>query len=97
AVHPVRHRDDLPVPGRRAAEGVRDLRADRGRRVRRAAAGGVRLRVAQRSPGMEMTRQRLGGGSGGEFRARQLSARRMLMGELDGPELDQYVQERLWT
>jgi NADH-quinone oxidoreductase subunit B len=46
---------------------------------------------------MEVTRQRLGAGSSGEFRARQLSARRMLNGELDGPELDQYVEERLWT
>jgi NADH-quinone oxidoreductase subunit B len=46
---------------------------------------------------MEVTRQRLGSGSSGEFRARQLSARRMLTGELEGPELDQYVQERLWT
>jgi NADH-quinone oxidoreductase subunit B len=46
---------------------------------------------------MEITRQRLGAGSNGEFRARQLSARRMLNGDLDGPELDQYVEERLWT
>jgi NADH-quinone oxidoreductase subunit B len=46
---------------------------------------------------MEITRQRLGAGSNGDFRARQLSARRMLRGELDGPELDQYVEERLWT
>jgi NADH-quinone oxidoreductase subunit B len=46
---------------------------------------------------MEVTRQQLGSGSSGEFRARQLSARRMLTGELEGPELDQYVQERLWT
>jgi NADH-quinone oxidoreductase subunit B len=46
---------------------------------------------------MEITRQHLGAGSGGEFRARQLSARRMLNGDLDGPELDAYVEERLWT
>jgi NADH-quinone oxidoreductase subunit B len=46
---------------------------------------------------MEMTRQRLGNGADGDFRARQLSARRMLQGELEGPELDAYVEERLWT
>jgi NADH-quinone oxidoreductase subunit B len=46
---------------------------------------------------MEITRQRLGNGANGDFRARQLSARRMLQGELEGPELDQYVEERLWT
>jgi NADH-quinone oxidoreductase subunit B len=46
---------------------------------------------------MEITRRRLGNGANGDFRARQLSARRMLMGELEGPELDQYVEERLWT
>jgi NADH-quinone oxidoreductase subunit B len=46
---------------------------------------------------MEITRQRLGNGPDGDFRARQLSAQRMLRGELEGPELDEYVQERLWT
>ena len=46
---------------------------------------------------MEVTRQRLGNGSQGDFRSRQLSAQRMLRGELEGPELDQYVEERLWT
>jgi NADH-quinone oxidoreductase subunit B len=46
---------------------------------------------------MEITCQRLGNGANGDFRARQLNARRMLHGELEGPELDEYVQERLWT
>jgi NADH-quinone oxidoreductase subunit B len=46
---------------------------------------------------MEITRQPLGNGKDGEFRARQLRAREMLNGELDGPELDKYVEERLWT
>jgi NADH-quinone oxidoreductase subunit B len=46
---------------------------------------------------MEITRQRLGNGADGDFRARQLNARRMLHGELEGPELDAYVEERLWT
>jgi NADH-quinone oxidoreductase subunit B len=42
---------------------------------------------------MEVTRQRLGSGKQGEFRARQLTARRMLNGELDGAELDKHVEE----
>jgi NADH-quinone oxidoreductase subunit B len=46
---------------------------------------------------MEIIRQPLGNGSDGEFRSRQLRARQMLNGELDGPDLDQYVEERLWA
>jgi NADH-quinone oxidoreductase subunit B len=46
---------------------------------------------------MEITRQQLGTGSREEFRSRQLLARQMLSGELDGPELDQYVEERVLT
>jgi NADH-quinone oxidoreductase subunit B len=39
----------------------------------------------------------LGAGRDGDFRARQLSARAMLRGELDGADLDAYVEERVWT
>ena len=46
---------------------------------------------------MEVTRQQLGSGSDHEFRARQLRAREMLRGGLDGPDLDAYVEERLMT
>ena len=46
---------------------------------------------------MEVTRQPLGGGRDGEFRARQLKARQMLHGELDGADLDAYVEERVIT
>ena len=46
---------------------------------------------------MEVRRERLGSGSDGEFRARQLRARSMLRGELDGPDLDAYVEERVIT
>ena len=42
---------------------------------------------------MEVTRQQLGSGKQGEFRARQLTARAMLNGELEGPELEQYVEQ----
>ena len=46
---------------------------------------------------MEVRRERLGGGSDGEFRARQLRARQMLTGDLEGTDLDEYVEERLLT
>ena len=39
----------------------------------------------------------MGNGADHEFRARQLNARQMLRGELDGPELEAYVEERLMT
>ncbi len=44
---------------------------------------------------MEVKRQKLGNGANGEFRARQLAARAMLRGELDGPELEKHVEESL--
>jgi NADH-quinone oxidoreductase subunit B len=46
---------------------------------------------------MEIVRQQLGNGDKGEFRARQLTARRMLTGELENGDLDKYVEERLMT
>jgi NADH-quinone oxidoreductase subunit B len=46
---------------------------------------------------MEVRRERLGAGSDGEFRSRQLRARQMLHGELEGRDLEQYVEERLLT
>jgi NADH-quinone oxidoreductase subunit B len=46
---------------------------------------------------MEVTRQQLGAGSRDEFRARQLRAREMLKGELDGPELERHVEESVLT
>jgi NADH-quinone oxidoreductase subunit B len=44
---------------------------------------------------MEVTRQGLGNKPNGDFRSRQLRARQMLSGDLDGPELEAYVEERL--
>ena len=44
---------------------------------------------------MEVKRQKLGNGAGGEFRARQLAARAILRGELEGPELDKHVEDSL--
>jgi NADH-quinone oxidoreductase subunit B len=46
---------------------------------------------------MEIVRQQLGSGDKGEFRSRQLTARRMLQNELDGPELEEFVEQRLLT
>ena len=46
---------------------------------------------------MEVTRQNLGNGDDGEFRARQLRARDMLRGGLEGEELERYVEERVLT
>jgi NADH-quinone oxidoreductase subunit B len=44
---------------------------------------------------MEVKRQKLGNGAGGDFRSRQLAARAMLRGELEGPELDKHVEDSL--
>ena len=44
---------------------------------------------------MEVKRQKLGNAAGGDFRSRQLAARAMLRGELEGPELDEHVQNSL--
>ena len=46
---------------------------------------------------MEVTRERLGNGAGGDFRSRQLATRRMLKGALDGPELEEHVERSLMT
>ena len=44
---------------------------------------------------MEVTRQGLGNAGDGDFRSRGLRAREMLRGDLDGPEFERYVEERL--
>ena len=46
---------------------------------------------------MEVTRQQLGSGANAEFRARQLRARDMLRGDLEGPELERHVEQSLLT
>jgi NADH-quinone oxidoreductase subunit B len=46
---------------------------------------------------MEVKREALGSGSSGDFRARQLRARDMLRGDLEGPELEQHVEESILT
>ena len=46
---------------------------------------------------MEVTRHQLGSGAEAEFRARQLRARDMLRGDLEGPELEQHVEQSVLT
>ena len=46
---------------------------------------------------MEVTRQRLGNSDDGGFRARQLRAREMLQGQLEGEDLERYVEQRSMT
>src|SRR3954468_6627227 len=97
AVHPVRHRGHIPVPGGDPARRVRDLRAERDHRLHRAAGHRVRIRLAPGGTGVEITRQALGAGSKAEFRSRQLTARSMLKGELEDEDLERYVEESVLT
>jgi NADH-quinone oxidoreductase subunit B len=46
---------------------------------------------------MEIVRQPLGSGKGGDFRSRQLTARRLLNNELEGADLEAYVEEKVLT
>ena len=46
---------------------------------------------------MEIKREALGSGSSGDFRARQLRARDMLRGELEGDELEKHIEESIMT
>ena len=46
---------------------------------------------------MEVKREALGAGSTGDFRARQLRARDMLRGDLEGAELEQHVEQSVLT
>jgi NADH-quinone oxidoreductase subunit B len=46
---------------------------------------------------MEVTRRKLGAGEMEQFRSRQLTARQMLSGDLEGPALEQHVEESVLT
>jgi NADH-quinone oxidoreductase subunit B len=46
---------------------------------------------------VEVVRQKLGSGGAAEFRSQQLRARDMMRGDLEGPELERYVEERIIT
>src|SRR5262249_19633296 len=90
ALHPLRYRGDLPLPGGYPTQGPGYVRASGDHRVHRVAARGLRLRLAERSPRMEVTRQKLD-----DLKIRQHTAQRMLKGDVPDGELEQYVEERL--
>jgi NADH-quinone oxidoreductase subunit B len=46
---------------------------------------------------MEMKRERVGAADGTDFRARQLMSRDMLRGDLEGEELERYVEQSIMT
>src|SRR5581483_6371271 len=94
AVHPVRHRGDLHLSDRSLAARVRRLRDGRDRRVRRAADGRLRLCLAAGSARLEIKREPL---ENPDFRARQLLARDMLRGDLEGEALEKYVEQSVLT
>ena len=99
AVHPVRHRGDLPLPDRRAAARVRDLRARRDGRLHRAADGRLRRTCGGggRSNGSDAREAARRPARPDDFRIRQLRARDMLRGDIPDEELEQYVEERVLT
>ena len=69
-------------------------------RLHHAAGGRLRLRLAARCARMEVIRHGAGRAppdAPDDFRARQLRARDMLRGDLEGAELEKYVEERILT
>src|SRR5262245_48836781 len=90
ALHPVRHRSGLPLPGGAAARGVRLVRARGDGGLHLPAPRCARVRLAKGCPGMEVTRTRMD-----DMRVRQLRAQQMLRGELAGRDLEEFVEERL--
>src|SRR5918992_168411 len=90
AVHPVRHRGRLPLPRGAPAGCARVVRPRRDDHLHRAPAGCVRVRLEERSAGMEVTRTRTD-----DLRVRQLKAQQMLKGDLTDQDLEDFVQERL--
>src|SRR6202046_4337165 len=90
ALHPLRHRGRLPLSGRsdhaRRLERLRPRRADH---LRGPLDARLRLRMEKGSPRLEVERRTLG--------ARQASARDMLRGDLEGEDLEKYVEERVVT
>src|SRR5579863_2814001 len=95
AVHPVRHRSDLPVPDRGAITGIWWLRPGRDDHVRGPADGRVRLRLEKGRARMEVKREPLAGAA--DFRARQLLSRDMLRGDLEAEELERIVEQGIVT
>src|SRR5262249_53043311 len=105
AFHPVRHRGRVPLSGGGHPErGALGLRAGRDRGVRLLAAARARLRLAARGPQLEVRREKLRGLAPLEgpralddLRVRQLRARDLLRGDLEGEELEEHVGEAVLT
>src|SRR5688500_10367228 len=105
ALHPVRHRGGLPVPGGGDPRGGElGLRPGRDRDLRRSAAGRPGVRVAKGSARLEVRREKLRAlspleepRSPAEFRARLLRARDLLRGDLEGAALDRHVADAVLT
>ena len=91
ALHPVRHRGHLPLPGRGAAARVRDAsRSSRRSSSSRCCSSPSSTSGAEeRSNGDSQARD---DGAPTDFRVRQLRARDMLRGDLDGADLEQHVE-----
>src|SRR4029079_18108894 len=90
ALHPLRHRGRLPLPHRGHPQGRRQPpRPRRARHLRRPPARRLRLRLAEGGLGLEVERRSL--------RENQIQARDMLRGDLEGEELERYVEERVLT
>src|SRR4029078_7814275 len=83
ALHPVRHRGDIPLPRCRAAEVGRNLCSGGNHRLRGAPLHRVRVRVETRSTRMDL-------------RIQQARAKQLLRGDMADDDLQAYVEERVW-
>src|SRR5919109_1361561 len=90
ALHPVRHRGGVPLSGGPPARCLRVVRPRRDRRLRRASAGCLRLRLEKGGTRLEVTRTKVE-----DLRVRKLRAQQLLRGELEEKDLEQEVEKRL--
>src|SRR6185437_3745973 len=99
-VHPVRHRGHLSVSDRRPAQGVWDICDGGDRRGCHLADGRLRVRLAAGSARVEIKREPLTGKPGSQPRdliVEKVRAHDMLTGNLEGEDLERYVEERVLT
>src|SRR5687768_1845230 len=96
ALHPLRHRGRLPLPGRGAAGCLRSVRAGGDDHLHRAPVRGLHLRLAKGCARMEVIRHKVGK-PGDDLRVRQLRARQLLKGDIDDADLEEYVESRVLT
>src|SRR3954454_17889990 len=84
AVHPLRHRGHLPLPGRGAAQVVRYIRAGRDDHLRRASVRRVRVRLETRCARMDMTLLKI----------EQRNAKDLLRTDATDEDIEPFVQDR---